>query len=867
MKQRGWWALGFVLLAITAFSTDGASPKRVLVVHSFESTAPPFTTHSTAFESALTEEMGAGVDLDEVSLDMARYAQPDMEEPFVDFLQHRLSKWQPDLVVPIGSPAGRFVAQFRQQLFPNTSILYSGLDPRLLPPDALKTNAVYVGEVNDLVSLANDMFQLAPATTNIIVVIGATPVEQYWAEAIRRAWEPYTNRASVTLLNDLPFDQVLERAARLPPHSFIFFALLVRDVTGVTYNADEALRRLHAVANAPINGVYHHQLGNGIVGGRLNDTETTGVESARVAIRILHGEPASSFPPRLVPPSVPRYDWRELQRWKISERRLPPGSVIEFRQPTPWERYRWRILGAVAVVLLEAALIVLLVTNLLKRRRTEKALRESESRFRSIADSAPVLIWMAGTDKSCTFFNKPWLDFTGRTMEQELGNGWTEGIHPDDLPGSLESYRKSFDARQPFLLQYRLRRHDGRHRWISDRGVPRYDAQGNFDGYIGSCLDITEQRLAEERLRLDAAVIENMVDGVVLVRNSDLTIVNTNPTFDRLLGYQPGELIGQHVDVINAKGGPNAHPLSNTILQTLRATGHWQGDLPNRRKDGATIWCRVSISSFAHPIHGEVGISIVADITEQRKAEAEAQHLRQELAHISRVATLGELTASIAHELNQPLAAILSNAQAGLRFMAAGKPDLNELSEIFRDIVADDQRAGQVIRHLRSLLKKSEAERRPLALNNLISDVVSVVRSDAVLRNVSITLDLASRLPMVCGDRVQLQQVVLNLVVNAFEALVDVNGRPRKLFLHTHSPGDNQVHLDVIDNGPGIAPDKLDSIFEPFITTKLTGMGMGLSVSRSIVNAHEGRLWAENNTEGGAALHMVLPGMPDDMTI
>jgi two-component system sensor kinase FixL len=193
--------------------------------------------------------------------------------------------------------------------------------------------------------------------------------------------------------------------------------------------------------------------------------------------------------------------------------------------------------------------------------------------------------------------------------------------------------------------------------------------------------------------------------------------------------------------------------------------------------------------------------------------------------------------------------------------MASGNPDLNELRDIFHDIVADDQRAGQVIRHLRSLLRKDVAERRPLVLKNLISEVASVVGSDAVLRNVSLELDLASDLPMVRGDRVQLQQVLLNLVVNAFDAMAEVPDRPRKLVVRSRALDKSEVQVDVIDNGPGIATDKLGSVFQPFFTTKATGMGMGLSVSRSIVNAHEGRLWVENNPDGGATFHMVLPAM------
>jgi len=726
-----------LLLWVTAGAAAAVEAKRVLVVHSFGSTAPPFTTHSTAFEATLTKELGERVDLDEVSLDMARYAQPDMEMPFVQFLLMRLTKWQPDLVVPIGAPAGRFVSKYRHQLFPDAPIVYTGMDRRVLPENAFEHNATFVGEHFDFSSLIKDILQLQPDTNNVVVVLGATPLERFWREEFWKEFQQYNGRVSFTWLDGLPFDEMLKRVATLPERSFILLTLLIRDASGVTHNQDEALQQLRAVANAPINGLFEQQLGLGIVGGHLYQAEVEGTESARIAIKILKGAPASSFPPLFIGPRAPRYDWRELQRWKIPEARLPSGSVVAFRQPTTWDRYRWWILGALGAGLVQAALIVRLALDVVTRRRSERALRESESRFRIVADSAPVLIWMAGVDTLRTFFNKPWLVFTGRTLEQEMGNGWAEGVHPDDLGTCLKRYVEAFESRRPLVLQYRLRRYDGEYRWISDSGVPRYDEQGQFTGYIGSCSDIT----------------------------------------DRL------------------------------------------------------------------------------------RADHEAESLRQSLAHVSRLAIMGELTAAIVHEISQPLTVILSNAQAGLRSIGAGKAQLTTLGEILSDIVAADARANQVVRNLRSLFAKGKIDNQPLRLGALIQDVVSVVARDAQMRNVSIRVDLAGPVPAVSGDRVQLQQVMLNLLVNAFDALAGVVDRPREVTVRVRPLGADEVQVDVSDTGPGIATEALESLFESFVTTKASGMGMGLSVSRSIVRAHEGRIWAENNTEGGATFHVVLPAL------
>ena len=346
----------FLVVAIAAaiallFTSNGsaAEPKRVLLVHSFGSAAPPFTVESMAFETELVEKMGERVDLDEVSLDMARYADRDMQEAIVDYLQKRQRKWQPDLVVPIGAPAAIFVAKYRDRLFPETPIVYASADRRLLPPGALEKNAAYVGQVYEIPGLLEDMLQVAPATKNIVVVVGATPLEHIWREVFQKAAEPLANRINFTYYSDLSFDQMLQAVAKLPPNSYIFVLLLLRDAAGVTHNADEALQRLHQVANAPINGIFDHQLGLGIVGGRLYQSERVGKEAADIAIRILRGEPASSIPPILIERLPPRYDWRELQRWKINEKLLPTGSTILFREPTLWDRYRTWIMAGISV--------------------------------------------------------------------------------------------------------------------------------------------------------------------------------------------------------------------------------------------------------------------------------------------------------------------------------------------------------------------------------------------------------------------------------------------------------------------------------------------------------------------------------------
>src|SRR5213079_791764 len=253
-------------------------------------------------------------------------------------------------------------------------------------------------------------------------------------------------------------------------------------------------------------------------------------------------------------------------------------------------------------------------------------------------------------------------------------------------------------------------------------------------------------------------------------------------------------------------------------------------------------------------------LASIVDISERKLAELEAARQRHELAHLARVASLGELSSSLAHELTHPLTAILSNAQAAQRFLADDDVDLNELREILSDIVAEDQRAGEVIHRLRLLLKKGEPQEHcdDVDVNEVARDVLRLMRSDLINQNVTVDTDLAQNLPSVTGDRVQLQQVVLNLALNACEAMTNYNSSERQLLIASKSEN-GTVRVSVTDRGGGIPEGKREQVFDRFFTTKKEGMGLGLSICRTIINAHQGKIWATNNADRGATFHFSLP--------
>jgi two-component system, LuxR family, sensor kinase FixL len=500
-----------------------------------------------------------------------------------------------------------------------------------------------------------------------------------------------------------------------------------------------------------------------------------------------------------------------------------------------------------------------------ERKQAEEALRESEERFHNMADSAPVMIWMSGTDKRCTFFNKGWLDFTGRTLEQELGNGWAEGgVHREDFDRCLEIYSNAFNARQEFTMEYRLRRCDGEYCWVLDHGVPRFGPDNTFLGYIGSVIDITERERAAEALESQRAFLRQVIDSnpnFMFAKDREGRFTLVNRAVADVYGTTVENLIGK----TDADFNPNReeveffHRMDLEVLNTLQERFIPEEQITDAQ--GKTRW----LQTVKRPIIEKDGtanqvLGASTDITRRKETESELRRQRENLAHVTRISAMGELAASLAHELNQPLTAILSNAQAAQRFMAASPADLEEVHEILKDIVRDNIRASEVIRRMRALVKKEELESAPLDLATLIQDIVLMVHSDAILNNIGVLLELNPGLPMVRGDKVQLQQVLLNLLLNAFDAMKDCPAIQREVVIEAGQNGGRMVEVAIRDRGTGLTSDKLEKIFQPFYSTKRDGLGMGLSICRTIIEAHGGRLWAANNKpDRGATFCFTVP--------
>jgi PAS domain S-box-containing protein len=375
-------------------------------------------------------------------------------------------------------------------------------------------------------------------------------------------------------------------------------------------------------------------------------------------------------------------------------------------------------------------------------------------------------------------------------------------------------------------------------------------------------MDMTERKQAEEKFRL---AVEASPNGIVLV-DRDGRIVLVNSHVEKLFGYQRDELVGKLIDILVPERFASQHPEHRGKFldaPTARTMGAGR-ELFGRRKDGTEFPVEIGLNPIQTP-EGMLVLAAVVDISARKLAEAEALRHREELGHLSRVAVMGELAASIAHELNQPLSGITSNASAGRRFIDRGDVDLRELHELLGDIMADGRRAGDVIRGIQSMVKKGVTARQRVDLNHVIINVAHMVNPNAMLQSCQVETLLEPNLPPIEADPIQLQQVLLNLVINAFDAMHDTPVSHRKVVVATERNGDSTIRTSVRDYGVGISEEARERLFEQFFTTKAKGLGMGLAIVRSIVESHDGTIAAENADGGGARFYFTLPTKPEPL--
>jgi PAS domain S-box-containing protein len=490
-----------------------------------------------------------------------------------------------------------------------------------------------------------------------------------------------------------------------------------------------------------------------------------------------------------------------------------------------------------------------------ERQRAEDALRHNENRLRLVIDTIPALVWRKLPDGYADFLNQRFRQYTGLAVDEGLGEGWLKAIHPEDPASSIDEWRSAFAAGKPFEFEARLRRADGKYLWFLFRGEPLRDEVGKIVKWYGTSTDIEDRKRAEQEITRQKEIFQKIFEHIPVMiafigKEGDVELVN--PEWERTIGWTLKELREQNLDIFT-EAYPDPQYRQMVLDFVAASTGQWT-DLKVRVRGGRVVDAAVAV---VHLSDG-TSLAIGQDITERKRTEAALQQAQGRLAHVTRVLDMGELAGAIAHEVNQPLAAIVTNASFCLRQLASAAPNFDKLHEAISEIANDGTRASAVISRIRALLQKGGApERVAVDVNQIIQEVIILLRNEITRSRVSLRTDLAPDLPGVSGDPVQLQQVLINLITNGIEAMYSLTGRFRELVIKS-SRDHNEVFIEVQDSGTGLDPDQAVHIFEPFFTTKPEGIGMGLSISRSIVESHGGRLWAESNSKG-ATFQFTLP--------
>ena len=509
-----------------------------------------------------------------------------------------------------------------------------------------------------------------------------------------------------------------------------------------------------------------------------------------------------------------------------------------------------------------------LARDITERKRAEEVLRESEAKLQKAQRIAHFGWWERDftnnhvflSDEVCRIFGVEPVDLP------EWHGRWLDVIHPDDRPRTAEAAAAALLPGGPrYDIEYRVIRPDGTERIVHSQGDVTWDDSGRPLRQFGVMQDIAELRETEKELRESEERFRTFVDHATdafLLLDEDWTVLDVNRQACAGLGYSREELIGRHKSDLDVG-------LDDTSIQCLKkrmiAGEAITFETRHQRKDGTSFPVEVRVGQFEQG--GPRYLCSVRDITERKRAQGEHERLHQleaDLAHVNRMSIMGELAASLAHEILHPIATARNNARAGMRFLERSPPNLAEVKEALSCIVRDADRAKDIVGRMRDHIKKAPPRRAPFDLNEAVHEVIATVRSAIDQKRVSVRTRLVDGLDPVRGDRVQLQQVVLNLVLNSVEAMSSVEEGARELSISTKQVQPDHILVAVQDSGPGIDPEHLEQVFAPFYTTKTSGIGMGLSICRSIIAAHGGRLWAEANRPRGAIFQFTLPAGMDD---
>src|SRR6476646_3137739 len=511
--------------------------------------------------------------------------------------------------------------------------------------------------------------------------------------------------------------------------------------------------------------------------------------------------------------------------------------------------------------------------DITERKLAEQALRETAARLRALTETAVDGVILIDARGVVLMFNSACEKLFGYSADEVIGEN-VKMLMPQPYRHEHDRYITNYrDTRDPKIIGIGrevigLRKDGSTFPMDLSVGEARQDGESIFVGIIR---DITERKLTEQALRETAArlrtLTETAVDGVILI-DARGAVLMFNPACEKLFGYSADEVIGENVKMLMPQPYRHEHDRYITNYRDTRdpkiiGIGR---EVIGLRKDGSTFPMDLSVGE-ARQDGESIFVGIISDLTSRKCTEAELEQARAELVRVARVTALGELTAAIAHEVNQPLTGLVSSGNACLRWLAGDVPDLKAARKSVERMISAGSRAGEVIRRIRALVGKAPPLRDRLSINDAITEVIALIRGEIQRNRISLRTNLSTDVPLVLGDRIQLQQVILNLILNAMEAMSDVSQQPRELSISSAKDGSKGALVSVRDSGTGLDGTVLDRLFEAFYTTKAHGMGIGLAVSRTIIQAHGGRLWAMPNVPQGAIFQFTLPADGEEVSL
>jgi two-component system, cell cycle sensor histidine kinase and response regulator CckA len=836
-------------------------PKRVLILYSFDNEQGIYAGFDHVLRSQLRSRVRERVEFYTEYLDLVRFPSPAHAQNLVKLLTIKFSEQKPDLIVPVSYSAIQFLLGEGKYLFPETPVV-ALFNLRRLPE--LKQRLAAGGAGRSITGVASTdepartldlALSLQPDTKRVAVVIGSSDLEAYWRDQLQHDFAPFTAKVEITYLAGLPINELLRRVAELPPHTVVLTTFFFEDANGQFFLQEEVIDLITQAAHVPVYGIYSNYIGHGIVGGRMTNPEALGRQLAGLAVPVLNGEDAGKIPFVVDNSAEDTVDWHQLQRWNLSEKRLPPSTVELFRQPSIWERYGVIVVAVLALCALEAVLLLALVLNVRRRRRAEKGLLREKTLADAVIESLPGVFFLQNEAGKNVRWNKN-AEMMARYALEDVSN----------LGNIAEQHKEAAQRTREEIFKHGAGHLEAEVLVQGGGTVPFYftGVRVELEGkpYLAAVgIDLSESKRAEEAVRRSEAELRSFVEnapyGIGTINVQQDKFLHANPALVKLLAYKSeAEVLDLRVSrdlyISGDASGFRAQPTRADLFSAVEFT--W------KRKDGKSVNVRASSRRISKPqADGDIVEIIAEDVTSRRLLE-------EQLHHAQKMEALGHLAGSVAHDFNNLLGVIIGYSE----LLSADLDSEGLMSARLETIKKAGERAASLTAQLLAFSRRQVLQPKVLSLNSLVSETQKMLQR-LVGEDIEQTIVLDPALGKTRADPGQIVQVIMNLAVNARDAMP----KGGKLLIETMSltfddvvtfhgidvPAGKYVMLSVSDTGTGMDAETQAHIFEPFFTTKPAGKGTGLGLATvyGVVKQSGGYIFADSKLGQGTTFRVYLP--------